>query len=146
MAHRQCLSATVTGLLLALSATLSAQEPNLNPGLWETDTSVTFKSEQFSLPVQTDQRKECLTREKIARGLALLDDAEECDFTHKDLRADGMDYRMTCTDPSMGTAELEGSFEFNGDSASGQMSGVLLSPMGKMDMSSEVSARRVGDC
>jgi len=144
MAHCQYLS--VTGLLLALSASLSAQEPNLNPGLWETDTRVSFESEMFSLPAQTDQRKECLTREKIARGLALLDDAEECSFSHKDLRADGMDYRMTCTDPSMGTAELEGSFEFKGDSASGHMTGVLQSPMGEMNMSSDVSARRLGDC
>lgn len=144
MAHRQCLS--VTGLLLAFSASLSAQEPNLNPGLWETNTSISLQSGQISLPAQTDQRKECLTQEKIARGLALLDDAEECQFSHKDLRADGMDYRMTCSDPSMGTADLEGSFEFKGDSASGQMTGVLQSPMGEMNMTSKVSARRLGDC
>ena len=144
MAYRQRLS--VTGLLLALSASLSAQEPNLSPGLWETSTRVSFESELFALPTQTDQRKECLTRDKIARGLALLDDAEECNFSHKDLRADGMDYRMTCTDPSIGTAELEGSFEFKGDSASGQMTGVLQSPMGQMNMTSEMSARRLGDC
>ena len=144
MLHPQCLS--VAGLLLALSGSLNAQQPDLNPGLWEISTRVSFESEQFSLPAQTDQSKECLTRDKIARGLVLLDDAEECDFSHKDLRSDGMDYRMTCTDPSMGRAELEGSFEFKGDSASGQMSGVLQSPMGKMNMTSEVQARRLGDC
>lgn len=144
MAYRQHLS--VIGVLLALSASLSAQQPNLNPGLWETSTQVSFESEMFSLPAQTDQRKECLTREKITRGLALLDDAEECSFSHKELRTDGMDYRMTCTDPSMGTAELEGSFKFQGDSASGQMSGVLQSPMGAVNMTSTVSAQRLGDC
>ena len=144
MLHRQCLS--VAGLLLALSGSLNAQQPNLNPGLWETNSKVSFESELFSLPAQSDQRKECLTREKIVRGLALLDDVEECNFSHKDLRSDGMDYRMTCTDPSLGTAELEGSFEFSGDAASGQMTGVLQSPMGQMNMTSEMSARRLGDC
>ena len=84
----------------AVSLAAVAEEPNINPGMWETTSTVTIQSDQFPIPPRTDTSSECVTAEKIAEGQAFLEDNEDCEFTNKDMRADGMDYTMTCASPT----------------------------------------------
>ena len=88
-------------LLAVSTVSLSAlaQDPNINPGMWETTSTVTIQSEQIPIPPRTDTSSECVTAEKIAEGQAFLENSEECEFTNRDLRDDGMDYTMTCSSP-----------------------------------------------
>ena len=135
-------------LLAVSTVSLSAlaQDPNINPGMWETTSTVTIQSEQMPIPPRTDTSSECVTAEKIADGQAFLENSEECDFTNRDLREDGMDYTMTCSSPEGGTVTMNASMQFDGDSMSGTIDGDIESPMGIMRMNVELSGKRTGDC
>ena len=135
-------------VMMASAASLAAvaEEPNINPGMWETTSTVTIQSEQFPIPPRTDTSSECVTAEKIAEGQAFLDDNEDCDFTKKDIRADGMDYTMTCKSPDGGSVTMNANMKFGGDSMSGTIDGDIESPMGVMTMNVEMSGTRTGDC
>jgi hypothetical protein len=136
------ITAASTASLYAL-----AQDPNINPGMWETTSTVTIESEQMPIPPRTDTSSECVTAEKIADGQAFLEEnSEECDFTNRDLRDDGMDYTMTCSSPEGGTVTMNASMQFDGDSMSGTIDGDIESPMGMMRMNVELSGKRTGDC
>ncbi len=137
-------------LTLALSAGISlqagAETPNVNPGMWETTSTVSIESAQFSMPPRTDTTSECVTAEKIAEGQAFLDENEDCTFSEKEIRADGMDYSMTCASPDGGSVTMDASIKFDGDTMSGTVDGKMDSPMGAMSMNVEMSGRRTGDC
>jgi len=123
-----------------------AETPNVNPGMWETTSTVSIESAQFSMPPRTDTTSECVTAEKIAEGQAFLDENEDCTFTNKDIRADGMDYSMTCNSPDGGSVTMNANMKFDGDEMSGTVDGKMDSPMGAMNMKVEMSGRRTGDC
>ena len=135
-------------LLAVSTVSLSAlaQDPNINPGMWETTSTVTIASEQIPIPPRTDTSSECVTAEKIAEGQAFLENSDECEFTNKDLRDDGMDYTMTCSSPEGGAVTMNASMKFEGDSMSGIIEGDIESPMGVMQMNVEMSGKRTGDC
>lgn len=128
------------------AASVQAEEPNIDPGMWETTSKVTMESQAFSMPPRTDTNSECLTAEKIAEGQTFLDDNEDCEYANKDMRADGMDYTMTCSNPDGSSVEMDASMQFDGDTMSGTVDGVVESPMGEMTMKVEMTGKRTGDC
>lgn len=134
--------------LAALAASLAAvaQDPNLNPGMWETTSTVTINSEQVPIPPRTETSNECVTADEIREGQAFLEDSEDCEFTEKDIRADGMDYTMTCESGDGGNVTMSARMAFDGDSMSGTIDGEIESPMGMMSMNVEMSGQRTGDC
>jgi len=133
-------------LLLGLASTAVADEtPNIEAGMWQYNNKVTFGPE-FPLPDQEQSNEECVTAEEIEQGQAFLDDVDECDITHKNVRRDGMDYAMTCTQPDGSEMTMEASMQFNGDSATGTVNGSMQTPMGEMTMNITMDGRRIGDC
>jgi hypothetical protein len=147
--QRKSLRLKRVAVLLAVataSAPALSADPNIEPGMWETTSTVTIESEQFPIPPRTDTTSECVTQEKIEEGQAFLEDNEDCDFTNKDMRADGMDYTMTCSSADGSTVTMNASMKFNGDSMSGTIEGDIESPMGVMGMNVEMSGQRTGDC
>ena len=129
----------------ALSAPAAAQDIDIDPGLWETSTTISIKSQQFSMPPRTHSQEECVTAERIGEGFEFLEDNEDCEVTDRDVRSDGMNYTMVCPNPG-GTMTMNFDMEFNGDSMSGTISGQFESQMGAMEMDGEVSGTRIGDC
>jgi hypothetical protein len=129
----------------AVASLAFAQDPNIQPGMWETSTTFAIKSEQFSMPPQTNSDEECITEERIREGFTLLEDNEDCEVTERDLRSDGMNYTLVCPN-SGGTMTMEFDMAFNGDSTSGTIDGRFESQMGVMQISGDVSGRRIGDC
>jgi len=138
--------AFIAACALPLAQHAGAQDPNINPGMWETASTVTIQSEQFPIPPRTDSSRDCVTAEDIAEGQAFLDDNEDCEFTGKDVRSDGMDYAMVCESPDGGTVTMTASMRFDGDSMSGNIEGEIESPMGAMQMRVEMTGERIGDC
>src|SRR5699024_3837746 len=88
----------VAALALGLATAAVAEAPNIEPGLWKSENNMTFSGD-IPIPDQNQTSEECVTEEDIAEGEAFLDDVDECEITHKDLRRDGMDYSMVCTLP-----------------------------------------------
>ncbi len=133
-------------LFLGMTFSVAAEEvPNLNPGKWENTSHMTFDSE-FPIPDQTETHTECMTEEDLKSGDAFLEDMEDCEMTRKDMRADGMDYAMTCVAEDGTRVDMTASMQFNGDTASGVISGDMETPMGPMSMTIEIEGRRIGDC
>ncbi|MEE4190659.1 MAG: DUF3617 family protein [Halieaceae bacterium] len=139
-------SVAVSALSLALATAAHAVEPNINPGMWETTSTITLKSAQFSMPARTETNSECLTSEQVAEGQAFLEQDGDCTFAKKDLRADGMDYAMTCKTPEGGTVDLNASMQFKGESMTGTIDGTMGTPMGEMTMNIVLSGQRKGGC
>ncbi len=131
--------------LLGASLGLAADEPNLNPGLWEYNTTITFDSE-FPIPDQQDSSTDCLTAEDIAQGNTFVDDMEGCEMVREDLRSDGMDYVMECQAPDGTSITMEAQMAFDGDTATGNISGDMETPMGPMKMNINIDGRRIDDC
>lgn len=132
--------------LLGASLGLAADEPNLTPGLWEYNTTISFDSEQFPIPDQQDTSTDCLTAEDIAEGNTFVDDMEGCEMVREDLRRDGMDYVMECAAPDGTSITMEAQMTFNGDTATGTISGDMETPMGPMKMNINIEGRRIDDC
>lgn len=130
----------------ALAGPALAVDPNINPGMWETTSSVTMQSTQFSMPTRTETSSDCVTAEKIAEGQAFIENNGDCTFSKKDMRADGMDYTMTCDSPEGGTIKMDASMQFNGETMSGTVDGLMESPIGPMKMTVEISGKRTGNC
>ncbi|WP_376695605.1 DUF3617 domain-containing protein [Wenzhouxiangella sp. EGI_FJ10305] len=132
-------------LALGLATVAMAETPNIEPGLWKYENNMTFSGD-VPIPDQNQTSEECVTAEDIAEGDAFLDDVDECEITHKDLRRDGMDYSMDCTQPDGTQMTMDAEMQFNGDSASGTIDGKMETPMGAMQMTINVSGQRIGDC
>jgi hypothetical protein len=140
---KHCLTALAVA---GLSASALADSPNINPGMWETTSTVSINSPQFSLPPQTQSTSDCVTAEDIDQGDVFLDDNEECEITNKDIRSDGMNYAMTCSNPDGSTMSMTADIAFDGDTMSGSVDGQMQSAMGEMTMKIELTGKRTGDC
>lgn len=141
---------SLTALALAgLAASAVAEQPNINPGMWETTSTVTLNIPNMpagAMPPQTQSSSDCVTPSDIEEGSAFMEDSEECEVTHKDIRSDGMEYAMTCTNPDGSRMTMTANMSFDGESMSGTVDGQMESQMGTMTMDIEISGRRTGDC
>ena len=131
--------------LMALGTSAIAETPNLEPGMWEYHNKMSFQSD-FPIPDQEHTNQECVTLEDIERGDAFLEDVEECEIAHQDIRSDGMDYSMVCRGPDGTEMTMDATMHFHGDSANGTITGQMETPMGPMEMSIEMTGQRIGDC
>jgi len=132
-------------LAFGLITTAVAQEPNIEPGLWKYENSMSFSGD-VPIPDQNQTSEECITAEDIAEGDAFLEDVDECEITHKDLRRDGMDYSMVCRQPDGTQMTMDAEMAFAGNTASGTIDGNMETPMGAMQMTISVSGTRIGEC
>jgi len=132
-------------LALGLATIAVAETPNIEPGLWKYENSMSFSGD-VPIPDQNQTSEECVTAEDIAEGDAFLDDVDECEITHKDLRRDGMSYSMLCTQPDGTEMTMDAEMAFAGTTANGTIEGTMETPMGAMQMTINVSGERIGDC
>lgn len=131
--------------LLILPFAAAAETPNIEPGQWEyTHTMIMEGMDQ--MPDQVDTTRECVTQEDIESGEDVFEVPDECTLDHADIRADGAEYAMTCTDPQGGSATMEGEMRFMGDRSEGRMSADVEGPMGEMTIVTEIEGERIGDC
>ncbi len=132
-------------LLAGAFATASAETPNLEPGMWE--TSATIRGEGgFPMPEQNHTSSDCMTAEDLASGDAFFEDADECEFQRREIRRDGADFEMTCSDPSGMTMKMTASMKFHGDTSEGTIRAELETPMGPMTVVTTLEGRRIGEC
>lgn len=132
-------------LTLGLAATVVAETPNIEPGLWKYENQMSFSGD-VPIPDQNQTSEECVTAEDIAEGDAFLEDVDECEITHKDVRSDGMDYSMVCAQPDGTQMTMDAEMAFAGNTANGTINGNMETPMGAMQMTITVSGERIGDC
>lgn len=138
-------------LLLASALSLPlcalAEQPNIEPGMWENENHITFETE-LPLPDQNETTQECITAEQIASGEAFMGDVDEeqCDVTNKSMSSDAMSFDMSCNDGQGMEMTMSVNMSFAGDTAEGEFVGEMQSPMGPIKMRSTTKGRRIGDC
>lgn len=133
--------------LAAFSFSAVAETPNIQPGMWEY-TSKTSVEGDFPIPDQEYTNQECVTIEDIEAGEAFMDleEVEECEVTHQEVRRDGADYSMTCRGPDGTSGDMDMTFHFHGDTSTGLIRSTMQTPMGDINMRVEMEGRRIGDC
>jgi len=131
----------VLAVTLALPA--MAEQANIQPGQWEYTNVSRF--EGLPMPEQTYTHRECITMEDIEKGEAFLENPENCKVTNMDLRRDGMNYALVCTQQGM-TMDMNAQMRFMGDRVEGKMLAKMQGPMGPMQMHMDIKGQRVGDC
>ena len=137
------MTAMLTSSIL-FSTTILAETPNINPGYWQHNTSLSLQG-PFNLPPQVTTDQECITQADIDKGVEVLDLPKECSLITYDIRKDSADYSMQCDIEGM-RAEFTGRLNFYGDNMTGSMSSDVETPLGVMTMQMESEARRIRDC
>lgn len=135
-------------LALVLSVPLAgyAETPNMEPGQWEYVNKTSFEG-QMGIPDQEHNHSECVTLEQLERGRAFLEDMpDECEISNMEMGRSAMSYDMACTQPGGTRMDMNFDMQFMGDRVEGQVTGVMETPMGKMNMNVDVEGSRVGDC
>jgi hypothetical protein len=140
------LSVALGAALLTLPGLVAAGEPNIRPGLWESESAFSYEG-NMPFPARTVTSEECVTHEDIKQGFTFFDDEEMdgCEITHADVRSDGMEYTLACMADEV-QLTMEGSMKFQGDTASGEVAGAMNTPMGPVTMRIKMASRRIGDC
>ncbi len=138
-------SMIAAGLMVGLVATALAETPNLEPGMWETTTTMRAEG-GFPLPEQTHTSSECMTEEDILAGDSFFEDIEQCQFQRREIGRNGADFAMTCSDQSGMEVNMVATMKFNGDTSEGTINADLKTPMGPMTMVTTLKGRRTGDC
>ncbi len=129
---------------LLVAVPVLAETPNLQPGLWSY-TNTTSIEGPMSVAPQTARNQECLTQEDLNKGVEMLNIPKQCTITRADISRDSADYAATCDISGMKSL-YKGHTDFHGDHLQGHMQGETDTPLGKMLMKMDFTARRVGEC
>lgn len=121
-----------------------AQTPNLQPGLWAYTSNTTIEG-PMNMPPQQHSNQECLTQDKLDKGIDVLNIPESCNVTQADIKQDRVDYAASCNMEGM-TTLFKGYATFHGTRLEGKMSSEMNTPLGPMTMQSAYQGERIGDC
>ena len=94
---------------------------------------------------QTTRNQECLKQEDLDKGVEILNIPRQCSVTRADISRNGADYAATCDIGGMKSL-YQGHTTFHGDHLQGNMQGETDTPLGKMIMNMDFTAKRIGQC
>ncbi|GHE19960.1 DUF3617 domain-containing protein [Halomonas urumqiensis] len=139
------LRSLLAAALLALPLVAVAETPNIEPGMWEF-TSTTSVQGEMPIPDQTDTHQECIAQGDLDDAdFQFLEVEEDCELLEHNVTADGVDYQMVCRAEG-GEANIDGRMDFLGERTEGTVQILVDSPMGAMEMHTEVDGQRIGEC
>lgn len=146
MKNRNLIAALSLSFGIGLVTLAQAEAPNIQPGLWEYETRMTVEA-AFPIPEQTDTTTECVSEDDVSKADSFLDglDLDQCDITRQEMRADGANYEMTCSQEGI-TVDMTMEMKFFGDRSEGVVTTEADSPMGPMKSTIVMTGRRLGDC
>lgn len=128
-------------IAFATTSTALAQGLPINPGLWE--TTVTRTDPMTGQPT-TDSRQECVKSNEFDPR-SLMQDVEGCEVTDQSISGDTLTFTMACNHDG-GTGTMQGQFQTDGETGTGQMSMSFSFGGQTMNMESNSTSKRLGDC
>jgi hypothetical protein len=120
-----------------LASTVSADEVNMNPGLWEWTAKITMPNSPVKIPDSVNRK--CLTKKDMVP--ATKKPGQECDIKDLKTSSDQVSWAMTCKSPQ-GPVASTGKMFYQGDTAHGE---VEVNTQGML-MTSKMTGKRLGDC
>lgn len=137
-------TALFAAFFLTVAGVAYAESPNLEPGEWQFE-HVTSVEGQEMIPPQTDNVRQCVTREDVASAENFLESGENCEVQRLSVTRDQLSYDMVCIEAGM-RVEMQAELNFAGTRMHGEMRANLDSPMGEMLLLTRLSGERIGDC
>ncbi|MDN3575621.1 DUF3617 family protein [Chitinimonas viridis] len=122
--------------------------PAIRPGMWSITSKMNMEGMKVNIPPTTV--KQCMKPEdaqnmtRPAMPKSPDGKAPACTMLSNSMTGNTMVYRMKCTGAQ--PSEISGSMTFGTDSYSGKTTVDSMGPQGRMRMSTEFSAKRLGDC
>ena len=139
--------ACVVALLITAPALVSAETPNINPGQWEYETTMTMSAGGQAMPARTMKNKDCVRQEDVTDpDLFGGDELKDCEVSELEQSRSRLRYTLSCPGPDGSPYTMSADLKLQGDSMNGTMKGDMQSPMGPMNMRMELSGKRIGDC
>lgn len=141
------LKACVLSLLVAAPVIVSAETPNINPGQWEYETTMTMSAGGQAMPGRTMKNKDCVRQEDVTDpDLFGGDELKDCEVSGLEQSRSRLRYTLSCPGPDGSPYTMSADLKLQGDTMEGTMTGDMQSPMGPMNMRMEMSGQRIGDC
>lgn len=141
------LKACVLSLFIAAPALVSAETPNVNPGQWEYQTTMTMSAGGQAMPARTAKNKDCVRQEDITDpDLFGGDELNNCEVSEMEQSRSRLRYSLTCPGPDGSPYTMSADLKLQGDTMEGTMQGDMESPMGPMKMRMSLSGKRIGEC
>ncbi len=124
----------------------SADDLNVNPGLWEFH-SVMKTEGPVDMPEERTSETECLTQDMIDEGPMFgVDEMEDgCEIINSDISSNEVNYTMRCDAGDGQTFETDYHMRLMGDRIEGNMAGDIETPMGDVHLQVEFEGERVAD-
>ena len=139
--------ACVVALLITAPALVSAETPNINPGQWEYETTMTMSAGGQAMPARTMKNKDCVRQEGVTDpDLFGGDELKDCEVSELEQSRSRLRYTLSCPGPDGSPYTMSADLKLQGDTMEGTMTGDMKSPMGPMNMRMELSGKRIGDC
>ena len=139
--------ACVVALLITAPALVSAETPNINPGQWEYETTMTMSAGGQAMPARTMKNKDCVRQEDVTDpDLFGGDELKDCEVSELVQSRSRLRYTLSCPGPDGSPYTMSADLKLQGDTMEGTMTGDMKSPMGPMNMRMELSGKRIGDC
>jgi len=144
---RYSIALIVVMLLLAPVAGY-AEQPNIEPGQWEYKNTTSFSGDMPGASEQSQTTTQCVTQEDIDDGMLALDQKmeQQCEIRDKNIGRNSASYTMVCNFGMGGGMTMSADMQFNGDTSQGTMTGEMDSEMGKMEITTKMQGKRIGDC
>ena len=139
--------ACVVALLITAPALVSAETPNINPGQWEYETTMTMSAGGQAMPARTMKNKDCVRQEDVTDpDLFGGDELKDCEVSELEQSRSRLRYTLSCPGPDGSPYTMSADLKLQGDTMEGTMTGDMKIPMGPMNMRMELSGKRIGDC
>lgn len=131
-------------LLLSLSPVPAFAAGGMQPGLWEVTTRMQMTGMPMQMPAQTVRH--CYTKQDIEKGDRTVPQADDknCKITDYKLRGNTATWSIVCT--GQGAMSGTGTMTTSATSFTGKSKYKMRDNGGTMDMVSNISGKRIGDC
>ena len=135
---------TLLAMLFIAATPVLAQTPNLKPGMWAYTNTTTIEGPVTIAP-QITSNQECMKQKDLNKGVGMLNIPKQCSITKVDIFHDGTQFAASCNFSGI-TAVYQGHAAFHGDHLEGKMTSETDTPLGKMIMDMNFTAKRIGSC
>ena len=112
----------------------------INTGMWEITVKMNMMDMPMDVPPQVS--RQCLKKENLVPSTQTQ---QECKIISHGVKGNTVTWEMTCNTPQ-GVSKGKGKMTFRGDRMTGQTTITMPVDGGTVNMTNNLSGRRIGDC
>lgn len=136
---------TLLATLLSAGPCTVIAAPNMQPGLWEMQTTTEIPGMPAGIGVPAITLQHCFTANDVAQNKAMEPQQGDCRLTHMQQTGDDITWSMQCTGEQALTIEGNGTFSGTHYQVSNRMT-MHGGMMAGQTLTSTVKARLLGPC